>query len=255
MSIIKKSKPTEQSNGVYQLSAYSPHESFYLKLRTKEGRVLSDDLVKKLPDLPKNNPLFSEWQLRKDTQKRFCGYLKKKRRPLKILELGCGNGWFSSKMAEIKGVEVLGLDLNLLELEQAQRLFGNERVEFAYGNIFENIFEKESFDMVVINAAIQYFPSVSELFTVFFEIMKSHGEIHVLDSPFYKEEQISEAKERSLEYYKSQDCTEMANFYFHHGFQDLKPFSPTYRRTKFYFLKKVLRKKQNPFVWAIFRKK
>lgn len=253
MQTVSKKQISKSANGVLMLSEYSPsstHEAIYLALRAKEDRILSDDLVKMLPDLPKNHTHFAEWQLRKETANRFGEFLKKKKKPLKILDLGCGNGWFSAKMAAIKNVEVVGLDLNLPELEQAQKLFGHKNLQFAYGNIFENLFENQSFDLVVINAAIQYFPSVSDLFQQLFEILKPQGEIHILDSPFYPQNQVVEAKKRTTTYYESMGYIEMANFYFHHTFEDLQPFSPIYVKPKFQLLNKILRNAQNPFVWA-----
>ena len=243
----------QANKGVLMLSEYSPkstHEAIYLALREKEDRILSDELVKMLPDLPPSHTLYEEWQLRKDTANRFCEFLKKKKKPLKILDLGCGNGWFSAKMAAIENVEVVGLDLNLPELQQAQKLFGHENLQFVYGNIFENLFENQSFDLVVINAAIQYFPSVSDLFQRLFKMLKSDGEIHVLDSPFYEKNQIENAKKRTLTYYQSMGYSEMTEFYFHHTFEDLQPFSPIYDKPKFQLLNKILRKAKNPFVWV-----
>ncbi|MES2060530.1 MAG: methyltransferase [Bacteroidota bacterium] len=62
-----------------------------------------------------------------EDQKKTCdtliNYLKKKRNPLKILEVGCGNGWLSAKLTEIQQTEIIGLDLNKSEIHQAINVF------------------------------------------------------------------------------------------------------------------------------------
>ena len=54
----------------------------------------------------------------------------------KILDVGCGNGWFSGQLAAIASAKVYALDLNRMELEQAARIFNLHNLILCYGNIF-----------------------------------------------------------------------------------------------------------------------
>ena len=96
----------------------------YLKVRALENRVLSDFQVQQLPDISKEHTLYNEWQLRKKSANRFLRYFAKKTTTQTVLDLGCGNGWFTHIIAEIsESNTVFGLDINPLELEQANRVF------------------------------------------------------------------------------------------------------------------------------------
>lgn len=255
---ILEKKYIKNSKRLWLLTDYVPaqtHEEAYLKVREKEERILSDEEVKQLPDLSKKHPKYREWQLRKQTSERFISFLNDEKKPLRVLDVGCGNGWFTSKIASFPNIKAVGLDLNLPELEQAQRLFGNSTTAFCYGNIFENGFKKESFDKVVLNASIQYFPSLDLLFSALFRVLKPNGEIHILDSPFYQIQEVQKAKERTATYYQSMGCPEMAAHYFHHTFQDLAAFSPIIQPKKYSFWDKIQRKPQSPFQWIVVRKR
>src|SRR4051812_6988598 len=67
-------------------------------------------------------------------------------RPIKALEVGCGNGLFTNKMAE-KGCDAEGLDLSPVAIESARRLWPKAR--FRVHNLVEPLpFEDQTFDFV-----------------------------------------------------------------------------------------------------------
>ncbi|QMW06565.1 class I SAM-dependent methyltransferase [Spirosoma foliorum] len=258
MAIHQCIEQSPTMEGVYLLSPYMPectHEEAYLQVRTKEDRVMSDDLVNLLPDLPDGTPHAQEWQLRKQTANRFCLDLAQSQTTTRILDLGCGNGWFSAKMTALPQVYVVGLDLNLPELQQAQKLFGSPKLTFCYGDILTGLFTPESFDRVVLNAACQYFPSIEKLVTVLFDVLTPTGEIHILDSPFYESQDVESARKRTQAYYQQLGHPEMAHYYFHHTFQELAPYSPIYKYRKASIWQRLLRQNRSQFPWVVIRKK
>src|SRR5690349_5516763 len=107
--------------GVYTSVAaqvrFSDFEKKYLAVREKEGRVLSLDEIRNLPSVGKNSPDYSLWNLRKKNIQRFLQYISKKNR-MNILDIGCGNGFFSNLMSQ-KNHNIVGVDINLHELKQA----------------------------------------------------------------------------------------------------------------------------------------
>jgi ubiquinone/menaquinone biosynthesis C-methylase UbiE len=222
-------------------------EHNYLALREKEGRVLSDEQVKYLPDAGFDPIWRNEWALRQKTARKMLAYLSG-RSFKNALDLGCGNGWFSARLAQIPGLQVTGLDVNQPELEQAVRVFGNTNPSFYYGDILDNIFDEKKFDLIVINASVQYFSDFKGLIIKLLGLLADHGEIHILDSPFYAKSEVTAAKKRSLDYYTSMGFAEMADYYYHHSTNDLASFQAEflYKPSKNIFFKFL---RPAPFPW------
>ena len=105
-------------------------EDLYKKVRKKEKRIYSDEEVVKLPFASGSNPHMNEWVLRAKTFLRFEEYLKTKNANLDILDLGCGNGWFSGNLAKHCHQKFFCVDINLTELKQGVRIFSSKRVNF-----------------------------------------------------------------------------------------------------------------------------
>lgn len=57
--------------------------------------------------------------------------------------------------------------------------------------------------------------------------LKSGGEIHLIDTRFYKPALMERAKRATLAYYSSFGYPEMADYHFHYGLCDLKSFHHT----------------------------
>ena len=70
-------------------------EQLYIKLRNQEKRIYEDEEVAWLPDVSEDNIHKKEWRIRKASCQKLTHYLSSKKRALKILEVGCGNGWLS----------------------------------------------------------------------------------------------------------------------------------------------------------------
>lgn len=220
----------------------------YIEVRTKENRVLTDAEVEKLPYTTTHNPNHKEWKIRKKSSEKIYKFLKKKNKPLHILNIGCGNGWFSNILSTIENTKVIGLDINCIELEQADRVFKKENLQFCYGDIFQiKEFEKQ-FNIITLNACVQYFPNFKLLLDKLKSYLTLGGEIHIIDSPFYKSEEISNAKERTTKYYQALGHPEMSNFYFHHSIDSIVGFKVRYQPYNNFMLK-FINKNSSPFMW------
>ncbi len=198
-------------------------EQVYLKLRNKEGRLLKDEIVRELPFISKNSEHFKEWKSRQHALKMLFKYLDEKKDNLTILDLGCGNGWMSAKIAD-RGFEVTGVDINSKELEQANRVFSSARLNFEYADILRNP-PLESFDVIILASSIQYFPSITELIETLLTYLNPGGEILIMETHFYSKDEITKAKKRSLQYFNQMEAKEMASFYFHHTLASLESFN------------------------------
>ncbi len=246
MTLIRPHKT--KNNVTYLTKEENGFSSQYLDVRHKEGRVLSDEEVFILPEVLKNNINGREWLLRKKASKRFVDYLNT-RPNNSILDVGCGNGWFSN-LITINNNSVVGIDINVTELEQAARVFKKENLQFVYGDIFkiDEVF-KNKFDIIVLNASIQYFENFNALITKLKTFLNPKGEIHIIDSPFYNDRELSNAKKRTEDYYGQLGFPEMAKYYFHHSIENLKDFKIMYS-PKNDFRNKFFGAKDSPFLWT-----
>ncbi len=245
---------------------YTEKELLYTEVRRREGRLLSDEAVRLLPEMPQSQPHAREWLRRRRTWHRFSGYLSSFPGPQRLLDLGCGNGWMANRLAQHPGREVWAMDLNRAELEQGARLFGRDNLRFVYGDLLSleprnaapdspsGMAFQEKFDVIVLAAAVQYFPDFEMLVATLRTLLKPGGEIHILDSPFYKNEtEQAAARRRTAAYYAGLGVPQMAAYYHHHlgksveilGGEDLN------RGAHIRFLQKI--KWLPPFPWLRFK--
>ena len=126
-------------------------------------RVYNDDEVSHLPFIHSSHTHYKEWKIRSRSALRLCNYLESKNKPLSVLEVGCGNGWLSARLAELMNSTVTGIDINTSELTQAQRVFGDKaNLHFAEGGL-ESLLYDIRFDVIIFAASIQYFPFFDEV--------------------------------------------------------------------------------------------
>ena len=229
-------------------------QQLYNSLRSREKKLYADDLVAGLPDIAKNHPHYEEWKMRKLSCKRLLAYLQRKNMPCDILDIGCGNGWLTAKMAGITTGKVTGIDISNWETEQAKRVFGDIcHLHFINGSLPDSIDSNSFFDTIVFAGVLSYFSSAKEIINKAMKHLKPRGEIHIMDTPFYKPEEVVIAKKRTRDYLAAMGLIEFADHYFHHSLADLRSFDhqilhkPTGRLHK-------LRGIQNPFYHIIIRK-
>ena len=241
---------TQQQNVYYLTPEDASLSKYYLAVRKKEHRILTDAEVRKLPYIQRD-----EWAFRVKPTERFVNYITSKKSGLQILTIGCGNGWFANKIAAVSEENiVIGLDVNREELEQASRIFKKKNLRFVHADIFKvSSFFETKFDIITLNGAIQYFENFEELMKLLKTFLKAKGEIHIIDSPFYKTSEIGAAKERTKTYYTELGVPEMATHYHHHDENLVNNFDVLYAYKR-NILHKILGKKDSPFSWHRFIK-
>ncbi len=231
-------------------------EELYLRVREKEGRLYPDHIVARLPAYPDNQPLSREWRSRADSCSRLTRYLAKHSRPLSILELGCGNGWLANQLSKITAARVWGLDRFSLELQQAAHVFSRAGLVFLTANIFQSPFAPQSFDVIVLASVIQYFPDLEALVLSLKPLLRHQGEIHLLDSPLYRVDDLPAARQRTSQYYASIGFPDMAEYYYHHAITALAEYSPQwlYQPDKLgTHLHRLVGRDPSPFPWLVIR--
>lgn len=227
-------------------------EKSYIRLRMKEERIYSDNELLRLPDTDPSHRYAAEWRLRKKSAMALRSYLAEKKKPLHILEAGCGNGWLSHFLAQVPLSTITGADINSTELLQAGRVFGHvSNLRFLYGTVCDDLFAENELDEIIFASSIQYCASLPETVSHCFRLLKQGGLIHFIDSPFYTRENAARAKERSLRYFDSMGISGMGEFYHHHCVEDLASFSCRYLYKPGWLHRY---RNDNPFPWICIAK-
>jgi ubiquinone/menaquinone biosynthesis C-methylase UbiE len=247
-------RPIGKYIDIKQRSNNGSFEEQYIALREKEQRLCSDAQVMQLPVINTDHPHAAEWLVRKRSSEKLIKQLRKMKRPLRILEVGCGNGWLSNKLASIPNTSVTGFDINSAELQQAKRVFKHQQnLKFVSENPFHAKHAAKPHDIIVFAASIQYFASLDAVISDALQHLAQHGQIHIIDSHFYKPEEIPAAKQRTAAHFASLGFPGMSAHYFHHTLHSLKTFNlrilynPNTAWNK-------LRKKKAPFPWICIKK-
>jgi SAM-dependent methyltransferase len=250
--------PSSNQDGVYILSDIkNDFESLYLKVRDKEKRIYSDDELRLLPFTSDGNIQKDEWNLRAKSFNRFKEYMSTKPGTMNILDLGCGNGWFCGQLSKTTNHNFFCVDVNLTELKQAKKVFNSEKLKFIQADIFKVDIPIDYFDLITLNASIQYFPNFKRIIDRLLGLLNDNGEIHIIDSPFYSENEVSNAVRRTNEYFKSIGFPEMSKQYYHHSLMDLnaydheihyKPNTLINKFNKMFFIN------DSPFPWILIKK-
>jgi len=237
-------------NGVFYLTPSSADfEQAYNSVRSKENRMLTDEQVCELPFPKETSPHADEWKKRLGTIDRFEKHLQQLK-PSRILDIGCGNGWFTALMAK-SGAEVFGLDVGKLELEQASRCFANANTHFVCCTDWEKL-PADYFDCITFNASIHYFELTPDFWASLYRILKPKGEIHLLDSHIYDQSESDSAKGRSRDYFERMKVPEAAEYYYHVSWENI-PENRQIRYAPNKFLNKFF-KNRSPFPWVSIHK-
>jgi SAM-dependent methyltransferase len=250
--------PSSNQDGVYILSEIkNDFESLYLKVRDKEKRIYSDDELILLPFASDGNIHKAEWNLRAKSFNRFKEYLNTKTENINILDLGCGNGWFCGQLSRTMNHNLFCVDINFAELRQGSRVFNSNKLKFIYADIFSVEFPVSYFNLITLNASIQYFLNFKRIIDRLLGLLNGNGEIHIIDSPFYPENEVSNAGRRTNEYFKSIGFPEMSKHYYHHSLMDLNAYDheihykPNTLINKF---KTMFFINDSPFPWIMIKK-
>src|SRR5205085_10645097 len=131
-------------------------------------------------------PHYNEWMLREESWKRLQKYLSRKMTPMKVLEVGCGNGWLSQRLSDLSGCVVTGIDINAQEINQAKRVFDHiGKLKFLQCRMNDEKLDNEEFSLIVFAASMQYFPSLQNVLREALDKLAKGGEIHIIDTAFY----------------------------------------------------------------------
>ncbi len=102
----------------------------------------------------------------------MTSFLKKEVKGKSVLDLGCGSGIYTKKLASF-GAKIVGSDLSSGLIEIARR--ENPSIKFYIEDAKKTQFKKSSFDVVSSSLMIHYFKELPPLFKEVNRILKKNG--------------------------------------------------------------------------------
>ncbi|BAV05564.1 hypothetical protein FLA_1571 [Filimonas lacunae] len=225
-------------------------EQSYVSVRAQEQRLYPDAVLRQLPQLPHTHAAGKEWQIRKQSSRNLLRYCYRQQ-ARQILEIGCGNGWLSHQFSTLPQAEVIGMDINFTELQQAARVFAKPNLSFVYDVFTANFLPYRQFDVIVFAASIQYFPSLHGILPVALQKLAPGGSLHITDTYFYASAAAQQqAIHNTKDYYHQLGHPHMSNYYHHHTLADLQPYHYQVKQHAPTWLRR-LKKQTTAFPWII----
>jgi SAM-dependent methyltransferase len=170
-------------------TAYAGH-------RAAEGRGYAGDDLLSLPYL-REGPFAKQWAVRARTFEAFVQRVLRPeaawlRRPLRVLDLGAGNGWLSFRVAS-EGHRATALDIRddrVDGLGAAAPLLGRVagRMDRLVASFEAIPLADASMDVAVFNASLHYALDLEDALSEAARVVRPGGTLAILDSPFYREE-------------------------------------------------------------------
>jgi len=166
----------------------------YARLRRTEGRGVGGE--RELAALPylTSGPLAAQWRIRARTfdafLRRVVSPLEEERgRPLRVLDLGAGNGWLSARLSA-RGHRCVAADLRLDDVDglaatapfasRLGRMFGRVAASFDALPLPAGLI-----DLVVFDASLHLAEDLGRVLVEAARAAAPGGRVAILDSPFY----------------------------------------------------------------------
>jgi ubiquinone/menaquinone biosynthesis C-methylase UbiE len=103
----------------------------------------------------------------------------------RVLEVGCGTGVLTRRLARVPGVEsVLGVDIAPSLLERARSLVTERNVTFEEGDATALRFSNESFEVVVLDSTLSHVPDAERAIAEAARVLRPAGLLAVFDGNY-----------------------------------------------------------------------
>lgn len=174
-------------------TTYQRFRSEYAAHRASEGRTTDRETLFRLPYVSAGR-LAKQWAVRARTFDAFVSRIVEpmmqiRARPLRLLDLGAGNGWLCWRVArgghEVVAVDVRDDDVDGLGAGSAYVAESGGRFHRAVASFDALPIERGACDIVVFNASLHYALDLHASLREARRVMRRGGRIAILDSPFY----------------------------------------------------------------------
>jgi SAM-dependent methyltransferase len=185
----------EHRNGLFRfltesrLTEVEPVIRQYRFVREREGyRVSKPEYYRMLPLVPPDDPHAPEWRLRRESYERLHRLPAVASEPIRVLDVGAGNGWLSHRLASL-GHQVVAVDRLDDELDGLGAWHHYATQFVAVQADFDSLpFAPGQFDLVVFNGSLHYSPNVAVSLARAHRMLVTGGALAVMDSPMFRRE-------------------------------------------------------------------
>lgn len=172
-----------------------PFERQYLIVRARDGhRTGLHGSLAAASALPGDHPLALEWRIRRESVRHLERAARVTRtRRLRVLDLGAGSGWLSSRYAS-KGHHAVAVD----RLDDAlDGLGASLQSPTAFAAVQADFlalpFVPRQFDLVVFNGSLHYAPDPAAALAEARRMLAPSGALAVMDSPVFERDADGES--------------------------------------------------------------
>ena len=233
-------------------------QEIYLKARRLEGKLYHDDVVRKMPNLNRDHPYYEECRARKDSLDEMNACLTAYEPPIRILEVGCGNGWMANALTQNHNIQMVSLELHEMDAQQDERVYGNKaNLRYRSLNSFLDNPDAEPFDIILFSGSFQYFGDAAVTLSQWMQYLKPTGEIHIKDTLVHDSAtKAQELTKNKGQYFRSIGVEPMANYFTNYSWDDFKGFNyVNHRRSWIVQVRKTLTRQTSlNFPWIIVKK-
>jgi ubiquinone/menaquinone biosynthesis C-methylase UbiE len=164
----------------------------YATIRHAEGRGSEDpEYYRALPYRDLSGKNSDQWKIRACSYRCFENSVlqpeaRRLRRPLRVLDLGAGNGWLSHRLA-VQGHDAVALDIFTDRLDGLGAIRHYNPGLPGVAAEFDSLpFCAGSFDLIVFNSSLHYSSDYRKTLTEAQRCLKATGLLIVIDSPVYE---------------------------------------------------------------------
>lgn len=169
--------------------------------RKKDNRIWSDEEVLEFPNTFFYNLHREEWKSKEKMAQNLRSYLLTEGKSnYTALDVGCDCGWFSDMLSEGTSGNVLGIDLDISRVDQANKLFNKPNLSFRRGNFFTTRLRKNSFDHIILMDTHKWMPSLEQVVERSRYLLAAGGELHILNSSLPTVRSLKKAQDGYVEY-------------------------------------------------------
>ncbi|HZL55827.1 MAG TPA: class I SAM-dependent methyltransferase [Bryobacteraceae bacterium] len=163
----------------------------YAIIRHAEGRGSEDpEYYRELPFRDISGRNAEQWRIRARSYRCFERVIlmpqaRRMGRPLRILDLGAGNGWMSHQL-RLRGHYAVALDIFTDRLDGLGAIHHYETCVPGVAAEFDCLpFRDSAFDLVVFNSSLHYSPDYIRTLLEALRCLEPRGQLIIVDSPVY----------------------------------------------------------------------
>jgi SAM-dependent methyltransferase len=200
--------------------ADEPFVRQYRTVREHEGyRASSPEYYRELPEVADSDPHAAEWRVRQESYEHLLQFvLGSSGMPMRVLDLGAGNGWLSHRLAAL-GHEVVAVD-RIADAADGLGAACHYPVRFPVVQAsFDALpFVPEQFDAAVFNGSLHYAADVGAALVSARRMLIAGGMLAVMDSPMFHGERsgramVDDMRRRFASAYGIQDAVRAGDGY------------------------------------------